>query len=106
VDDNPKKQPPKPSVGRISSKFPAGDDEPKGPQMLIIKLGFKCKNCGRVFPVEDPTGTRTVTDRQMADDTVRKYADEVVKDNTVEVKCSGCEVRNRFTKTDLGHFDA
>jgi DNA-directed RNA polymerase subunit M/transcription elongation factor TFIIS len=74
--------------------------------MLLIKLVFKCKKCGRFYPVEDATATRTVVDRESADETVRKYADEVIEDKTVQVKCRQCKTENSFVKTDLGYLDA
>jgi DNA-directed RNA polymerase subunit M/transcription elongation factor TFIIS len=96
------------SVGRIASKFPVPekDEKPSPKPMLLIKLAFKCKKCGLRFPVDHPTATRTVVDREAADSTVKNYADELIKDGVIQIKCAKCQTENEFVKTDLGYFDA
>lgn len=96
------------SVGRIRSKFPVPekDEKPSPNQMLLIKLAFKCKKCGLRFPVEHPTATRTAIDREAADSIVINYADKLIKDEVIQIKCTKCQTENEFVKTDLGYFDA
>ena len=64
-----------------------GDDQTNPKGILLIRFIFKCKQCGKVFPIEDISEIRTALSMEHAQELLKAFAKNV-EPRTITCSCS------------------
>jgi hypothetical protein len=68
-------------------------------KVLLIRFIFKCKQCSKVFPIEDISEFRTASSMEHAQELLTAFAKKV---EPRTITCSSCSHEGEYHQQDVG----